>query len=35
MANSEESRVIELDDFDRKILAALQQDGRITNVALA
>ena len=27
--------MIELDDFDRKILAALQQDGRITNVALA
>ena len=27
--------MIELDDFDRKILAALQRDGRITNVALA
>ncbi len=27
--------MIELDDFDRKILAALQKDGRITNVALA
>ena len=25
----------ELDDFDRKILAALQRDGRMTNVALA
>jgi len=27
--------MLELDDFDRKILAALQKDGRITNVALA
>jgi len=25
----------DLDDFDRKILAALQRDGRMTNVALA
>lgn len=27
--------MLELDEFDRKILAALQKDGRITNVALA
>ncbi len=27
--------MLDLDDFDRKILAALQKDGRITNVALA
>jgi len=27
--------MIELDDFDRKILAALQRDGRVTLVALA
>jgi Lrp/AsnC family transcriptional regulator, leucine-responsive regulatory protein len=32
---AEESRMIELDEFDRRILAALQKDGRITNVALA
>ena len=27
--------MLELDEFDRRILAALQKDGRITNVALA
>lgn len=27
--------MLELDEFDRKILAALQKNGRITNVALA
>ena len=27
--------MLQLDDFDRRILAALQRDGRITNVALA
>jgi Lrp/AsnC family transcriptional regulator, leucine-responsive regulatory protein len=30
-----EYRMVEIDDFDRKILAALQRDGRMTNVALA
>jgi len=30
-----ESRMIELDLFDRRILGALQQDGRMTSVALA
>ncbi len=32
---SKDSRMFDLDDFDRQILAALQRDGRITNVALA
>ena len=32
---TKDSRMLDLDDFDRRILAALQRDGRITNVALA
>src|SRR5205823_12584994 len=32
---AKDSRMLTLDDFDRRILAALQRDGRITNVALA
>ena len=32
---TEESCMIELDEFDRKILGALQRDGRMTLVALS